>query len=156
MSWPPVEGMLAPGPTDEHAAAFWRFGAAGELRVQRCSGCGRRRFPPRPLCPSCHSFDHEWERLSGRGRIWSFVVSHPPLLPAYGEQAPYAVVVVELEAGDKPDDPALRLVGNLCHQPGDRLDVVDPASVAIGDQVEVVFDPIDDDTALPRWRRVEG
>ena len=83
------------------------------------------------------------------------MVSHPPLLPAYGEQAPYAVVVVELEAEGRPHDPALRLVGNLCRDAGDRLDAVDPTSVAIGDAVEVVFDPIDDDAALPRWRRVE-
>lgn len=151
MSWPPVEGMLAPGPTDEHAAAFWRWCAAGELRVQRCSGCGRRRFPPRPLCPSCHSFDHEWEPLSGRGRVWSFVVAHPPLLPAYGEQAPYAVVVVELD-----EDPALRMVGNLCTAPGDRLDAIDPHRVGIGDAVAVVFDPLDDEVAVPRWRPVGG
>ena len=33
---------------------------------------------------------------SGRGTVWSFVVPHPPLLPAYAEQAPYNVIVVAL------------------------------------------------------------
>lgn len=151
MSWPPVEGMLVPGPTDAHAAAFWRWCASGELRVQRCRECGRRRFPPRPLCPSCRSFDHDWEQLSGRGTVWSFVVAHPPLLPAYGEQAPYNVVVVELD-----EDPGLRMVGNVVTAPGDRLDAVDPHSITVGDRVRVVFDPFDDDVAVPRWVRDEG
>ena len=31
--------------------------------------------------------------MSGAGVVWSFVVAHPPLLPAYGEQAPYNVVI---------------------------------------------------------------
>ncbi len=34
--------------------------------------------------------------MSGRGRIWSYVIPHPPLLPAYAEQALYNAVLVEL------------------------------------------------------------
>ncbi|MEY2406315.1 MAG: uncharacterized protein QOG39_1231, partial [Acidimicrobiaceae bacterium] len=84
--------------------------------------------------------------MSGRARVWSVVIPHPPLLPAYGEQAPYNVVLVELE-----EDPSIRLVGNVVAAAGARLDSVDPHDVAIGDAVRVVFSQIADDVWLPQW-----
>jgi uncharacterized OB-fold protein len=141
---------LLPEP-DEVSAPFWRGCAEGELRVQACAACGRRRFPPRHLCPHCRSPEVRWDPLSGRGTIWSWVVAHPPLLPAYADQAPYNVVVVTLD-----EDPSLRLVGNVVEAPDDRLDAVDPATLAIGQPVEVVFAPAGEEMALPRWRLSEG
>lgn len=145
-------GLLLPE-IDDDSRGFWEGCAAGELRVQRCSACGRRRFPPRPMCPGCRSFDVEWEATSGRGTIWSFVVAHPPLLPAYAEQAPYNVVVVALD-----EDPALRVVGNLVPsaERAGEVGAVDPATLEIGAPVAVVFDTVADDPdvgaiRLPRW-----
>lgn len=142
------EGVLLPAP-DEDSGPFWEGCLAGELRIQGCDGCGRLRFPPRPMCPWCRSTRVAWRAVSGLGTVWSHVVAHPPLLPAYGEQAPYNVVVVALD-----EDPTIRLVGNVVTGPGDRLDAVDPHSVAIGDRVRVVFDRVAEDVALPRWVRV--
>lgn len=146
-----VAGWLLPAP-DEDSAPFFDWCARGELRIQRCSACGVRRMPPRPMCPACGSLDSEWEQMSGRGRVWSVAIPHPPLLPAYAEVAPYNVVLVELE-----DDPSIRLVGNVVAAADARLDSIDPHSIAIGDEVEVVFSaPIDDGSGpivLPRWVR---
>ena len=33
-------------------AFFWDGTAAGELRIQRCGGCGALRHPPGPMCPA--------------------------------------------------------------------------------------------------------
>ena len=71
-------------------------------RAASCScRCARRadgwRMPPRPMCPVCRSTAVRWEPTSGLGTIWSFVVPHPPLLPAYAALAPYNVIVVALE-----------------------------------------------------------
>ncbi|WP_055539632.1 Zn-ribbon domain-containing OB-fold protein, partial [Streptomyces neyagawaensis] len=110
--------MLTPV-VDVDGAPFWEYAARGELRVQTCADCDEPRFPPRPCCPHCRSFDHEWRPLSGRGRIWSYVLPHPPLLPDYAEQAPYNVILVELA-----DAPRIRLVGNLVSEAGARLDSV--------------------------------
>ena len=85
--------------------------------------------------------------MSGRATVWSFVVTHPPLLPAYAELAPYVVVVVALD-----EDPTLRMVGNLVAAEGAPINSVDPATVRIGEPVRVVFEPVDDVT-LPRWVR---
>jgi uncharacterized OB-fold protein len=134
------EDLLAPV-VDEDGAPFWEYAARGELRVQACAACGRLRFPPRPCCPHCQSFEGEWRRMSGRGRIWSYVIPHPPLLPAYAAQAPYNAIVVELA-----EDPAIRLVGNLVEAPDARLDSVDPARIRIGAPVKAVFTD-----RGPRW-----
>jgi uncharacterized OB-fold protein len=141
-----IEGLILPDVDHPEAEPFWAGCAAGELRIQACAGCGRRRMPPRPMCPWCRSFDDRWDVMSGRATVWSVVVPHPPLLPAYGNQAPYNVVVVELD-----DDPSIRLVGNVVAEPGARLDSIDPHTVAIGDPVAVVFSQVADDVWLPQW-----
>ncbi|EPD56950.1 Zn-ribbon domain-containing OB-fold protein [Streptomyces sp. HGB0020] len=133
--------MLSPV-TDNDGAPFWEYARRGELRVQACASCGELRFPPRPCCPHCQSFASEWRRVSGQGRIWSYVVPHPPLLPDYAEQAPYNVVVVELA-----EAPRIRLVGNLVAQAGARLDSVPPERIRIGARVQVVFH----EGGLPQW-----
>lgn len=129
---------------DDDGAPFWEYASRGELRVQACAApaCGALRFPPRPCCPQCGSFDSEWRRMSGRGRIWSYVLPHPPLLPGYAEQAPYNAVVVELA-----DAPRIRLVGNVVAAPDAPLNSVDPARLRIGAGVRVVFDG----DGMPRW-----
>src|SRR5438093_4815158 len=99
--------FLLPDPEDDDAAPFWQGTARGELLVQACADCGLRRMPPRPMCFACRSLRHTWTATSGRGTIWSFVVVHPPLLPAYERLAPYNVVTVALD-----ENPSLRFVGN--------------------------------------------
>ncbi|MEU0423159.1 OB-fold domain-containing protein [Streptomyces canus] len=126
---------------DPTGAPFWEYAARGELRVQACADCGELRFPPRPCCPHCQSFAEEWRPVSGRGRVWSYVVPHPPLLPDYAAQAPYNVVVVELE-----EAPRIRLVGNLVTAAGATLDSLDPGRIRIGARVHVVFAD-----GLPQW-----
>ncbi|MEU0392030.1 OB-fold domain-containing protein [Streptomyces sp. NPDC006208] len=137
--------MLTPV-VDEDGAPFWQYAAQGELRIQACAACGELRFPPRPCCPHCQSFDSEWRRMSGRGRIWSYVLPHPPLLPEYAAQAPYNAVVVELA-----EVPHIRLVGNVVAAPDAALNSVDPARLRIGAQVRVAFTELPDGTAVPRW-----
>ncbi|MFB7506504.1 Zn-ribbon domain-containing OB-fold protein [Streptomyces broussonetiae] len=132
--------MLTPV-TDGDGAPFWEYAAQGELRVQACADCGEPRFPPRPCCAHCQSFASRWRAVSGRGRIWSYVVPHPPLLPDYAQQAPYNVVVVELE-----DAPRIRLVGNVVDHAGAALNSLDTQRIRIGARVHVVFAD-----GLPQW-----
>lgn len=144
--------FLLPDLDDNEAAAFWEGCAAGELRVQRCAECRHVTHPPRPMCPRCRSIDREWVVTSGRGRIWSYVIPHPPLLPAYSSLAPYNVIVVELDDPALGADPPVRVVGNLIAAPGAEINSIDPATINIGDPVRVVFTHVDDVT-LPRWLR---
>lgn len=131
---------------DGYSQPFWDGTLAGELRMQACGNCGRLRFPPRPMCPWCQSLDSTWQTMSGEGRIYSFVVSHPPLLPAYAAVAPYNVILVSLV-----EDPTLRLVGNLVTEPNAEINSVDPSTIEIGLPVRAVFPRVAEDVALPRW-----
>ncbi|MET7681445.1 OB-fold domain-containing protein [Streptomyces sp. NPDC005423] len=134
--------MLTPL-VDDDGAPFWRYAARGELRVQSCADCGELRFPPRPCCPHCRSFASEWRPMSGRGRVWSYVFPHPPLLPEYAAVAPYNVIVVELA-----DAPRIRLVGNLVSEAGAAIDSVSRDRLRIGARVQFVFDAA---RGLPQW-----
>lgn len=122
---------------DDASAPFWEAAARHELVLQACTSCGAVRHPPRPVCPACLSWDHDWKPASGRGRVWSWVVAHPPVLPAFAEKAPYNVVVVELDEG-------VRMVGNV-------LDVSNE-EIHEGMLVQVAFEDIEDGVTLPQWR----
>jgi uncharacterized OB-fold protein len=139
--------FLLPDLDDADSQPFWQGTAAGELRIQHCRTCDRPRIPPRPMCPWCHSLHAEWKVACGRGTIWSFVVPHPPLLPAYAALAPFNVIVVTLD-----ESPSLRLVGNLVAAKDGAINEVDPRTIRIGEPVRVVFQKVDD-VYLPRWVR---
>lgn len=137
--------LLLP-PIGEENAAFWEGARAGELRMQRCVDTGRLIFPPRLISPWGGHRAPEWTAVSGRGTIWSFVVPHPPLLPQFGEHAPYNVILVALD-----EDPAIRMVGNLVPEAGASIGAVDPTTIEIGAAVRVVFEPVSPEIHMPRW-----
>jgi uncharacterized protein len=83
---------------------FYAFLARGELQLQRCASCSAWQHPPRYRCAHCGSHDVGWEVASGRGRVFTWTVTHRAVDPAF--TPPYAVLIVELEEGP-------RLVGNL-------------------------------------------
>jgi len=135
-------GMIAARPLpqpDEWSKGFWEGCKAGRLEMQRCKSCRRLRFYPRPMCPRCHSLEWEYVPVSGRGTIYSWIVVHPPVMPAFKDKAPFAVVLVELE-----DDPEIRMVGNL-------LDCALDA-ITFGMPVEVTFETVAEDVRLPQWK----
>ena len=131
---------------DEDAAPFFEGARRGELRIQQCSETGRLIFPPRPFSPWAPATQPVWTTVSGRGTIWSYVVPHPPLLPQFGEIAPYNVILVALD-----EDPMIRLIGNLVTRAGGPINEVDSAEIEIGSAVRAVFERIDDAISLPRW-----
>jgi uncharacterized OB-fold protein len=122
---------------DEDSAPFWEAAARHELVIQRCASCGTLRHPPRPMCPTCRSTETTWVRASGRGRVWSWVVAHPPVLPAFADKVPYNVVVIHLEEG-------IRMIGNLLDVP--------PGQITDGMEVTVDFEDVEDGVSLPAWR----
>jgi uncharacterized OB-fold protein len=114
---------------------FWDGTAAGELRLQRCQACQSTYFPPQPHCPRCDSPAVDVIRASGRGFLYSYVISH---LRVPGFEGPYVIGVVELEEGP-------RLLTNIIDVPPD------PGELPLDLPVEVVFQPFGD-TTLPLFR----
>ena len=128
-------------------AGFFDAAKDGMLSVQQCSACGRFRHPPRSVCPACRSFEWHWHPVSGRGRIWSWIVAHPPLLAGFAELAPYNAVMVELI-----EDPNIRFVGNLVERVGGPPNEIDPATIVIGEPVHAVF-AVAEDVPVLQWVR---
>ena len=112
----------------------------GELRLQRCVPCGHHWFPPSSHCPRCLSPEYEWAAVSGRGRLWSWIVMHQRYFPSFEADLPYVVAFVQLDEGpflmstvvDIPDE------GLRCDLP-----------------VHVVFEDATDEIAIPKFRPTE-
>ncbi len=92
---PQLPGIPLPEPTPV-SRPFWDGCAAGELRYQRCAGCGRAAFDPAWACRSCGS-DLEWQVSAGLGEVYSHSVVWRPQTPEF--TTPYAVVIVALDEG---------------------------------------------------------
>ncbi|TMC47538.1 MAG: hypothetical protein E6J14_15425 [Chloroflexi bacterium] len=84
---------------DRDTTPFWEAQDKHELRFQRCTGCGSVRYRVTPLCPNCHSFDHEWIASSGRGHVYSYTVVRRQTHPAF--PVPYTVALAEMEEGPR-------------------------------------------------------
>jgi uncharacterized protein len=131
-------GMPLPAITDD-TRPFWDACRRHALAIQRCTGCGAFRHPPAPVCWRCRSFAHEWTTASGRGTVFSHAVVHRAFLPELESRVPYTVVAVTLD-----DVPGVRLVSNLVE--------ATPGAVRVGLAVEVVFEEVSADVAVPRFR----
>lgn len=131
------DGRPRPDPAGADDETFWSYVAAGELRIQRCVGCGTYRHPPRPLCAACGSTGAEWVAVPGHGEIWARTVIHPPTLPAFASRTPYCAVVVRLDEG-------VFMVSDVV----DR----DPDDVVVGRRVQVGVTEIEPGLHLPLVR----
>jgi uncharacterized OB-fold protein len=103
----------------------------------RCADCGDAYFYPRSICPLCFSRNTSWFQASGRGTLYAFSIVHRAPRPDI--TAPYVAAMVELEEGPR--------------MPTNLVDVApDPAAIKIGMPVQVVFEDLTDDIALPKFR----
>ncbi len=122
-------------------APFWEAARRHELVVQRCVDCGARRFPAREVCSRCLSRRVEWERVGGKGRVFSVAIMHQANHPWFAARVPYAVVVIELDEGPRM----------LSTVPG-----LEPHAITIGMPVEVAFEDVTPEVSLPVFRPASG
>jgi uncharacterized OB-fold protein len=134
--------MLANGPSlrvlprlDDENRFFWTSGADGVLRILRCNNCHFYIHPPSPICPRCLSRDVAPQTVSGRGRVETFTINYQQWIPG---SEPYVVAWVSLD-----EQPSVRLSANLID--------VEPEEVAVGMEVEVTFEHVED-VYLPLFR----
>lgn len=132
--------MTRPIPVpDERSAEFFKAAKQGRLLIKRCPRCGRSLAPQREICDGCSNEALEWTPASGKGSIYSFVVMHQVLHPAFRDEVPYNVIVVELDEGP-------RLTSNLVGTPN--------SDIRVGDRVEAVFEDLSEEVAVPKFRVV--
>ena len=127
-----------PVPTPDHVTGeFWAAAMQHKLLIQRCLDCGSRHTFPQTYCRGCLSGNMEWVEASGRGRIYSYTVTHRPPSPVFEKDIPYTLALVELEEG-------VRLMSQIIG--------IEPDDVSVDLPVEVVFDDISPTISLPRFR----
>jgi len=124
------------------SAFFWEGVAAHELRIQRRED-GSLQHPPVPALWKDKTEQTDYILAAGAGTVYSFVVHHAPQVP--GRSLPFVIALVELDEG-------VRMLGELRG--------VDPATVAIGQRVQVEFldfpaDSRGDAWTLYAWQRIE-
>jgi uncharacterized OB-fold protein len=128
---------MPPPLADATSLPWWQAASEHRLLVQRCADCGRTRLPPAPVCPACRSATSDWKEVSGRGELYTYTVVHRPI--AAGQLLPYVVAVVALE-----DAGGVRMLSNVVG--------VDPGQLAIGMRVELVWEDMGPELAIPRFR----
>ena len=116
---------------------WWQAASEHRLVVQRCTACGHTRLPPAPVCPECRSADSEWQEVSGHGEVYTYTVVHRPI--AAGQPLPTVIAVIALEGAG-----GVRMISNLVG--------VNPDEIRIGMPVELVWEDMSAELAIPRFR----
>jgi uncharacterized OB-fold protein len=131
-----------PSPTaDAITLPFWQAAAEHRLVVQRCTACGATRLPPSPICAACRSDEADWQEVSGRGEIYTFTIVHRAI--AANQPLPTLIAVIALEGSG-----GLRMISNIVG--------AEPDALAIGAPVELVWEDMSDELAIPRFKLANG
>jgi uncharacterized OB-fold protein len=83
------------------SAPFWSAARRHRFVLQTCAACGHVRWTPSPICPECLGAESEWKEQPGGGTVWGAAAYHRALYPAFEQDVPYVVALVELDAGPK-------------------------------------------------------
>jgi uncharacterized OB-fold protein len=134
--------MVGPGKPlplpDETSRAYWEGAREHELRILRCEDCQWFIHYPEPACPRCQSSRVVPVRVSGRGLVYSYTVTHHKGAPGFQNDVPFVVALVELE-----EQAGLRIIANIRGYT--------PADVRIGMPVEVIFEDAGSGITLPQF-----
>lgn len=125
---------------DPLTAPFWEGTRQSRLMVPRCGQCGYLEWPPEPVCPECQHAGRRWIEIPALGRLWSFAVYHRALDPAFADEVPYSVGLIELDAGPK-------MYGIMSGEGSG-----DGSGLRIGQRVQGDFQRVNEDVTFVRWR----
>jgi uncharacterized protein len=129
----------------EIAEPFWEATRDGKYLVQWCGACTEPIFYPREVCPQCLSADSlEWRESSGKGTVYAISVQYRSMTMA--DQIPYAVALVEVDAGG--DGKTIRVMSNVVN--------CDPTTINVGDAVSLTWEELSDGRNLPLFEPVGG
>ncbi len=129
-----------PEPSDT-SRPFWEGVRARELRLQRCHDCRKHIYYPREVCPFCLSERLDWVVASGKGKVYSYTVVRRAMHPAFREDVPYVLAIVELEEGPRL---STNIVGT------------DPEQVKVDMPVQAAYDDVTPEVTLLKFQPQPG
>jgi uncharacterized protein len=122
---------------NEDNRRYYEYAHKHELRMQKCLDCGHLRFPPGILCPKCHSLRAEWAQLCGRGQVYSYAIYRTSFHPAFQNEIPYVVAIIQLAEGP-------RLESNVTGCSADDIRINMP--------VDAYFEDLNETVSVPKFR----
>ena len=126
-------------PSQPESDFYWEKSKAHELWLRHCRSCDQAYFYPRDICPHCFSRDTDWVQSKGLGTLHTFSIVHRGPTAAFRERTPYVAAIVELQEGPR--------------MPTNLVEVApDPAAIKVGMAVEVVFEDLNENVSLPKFR----
>ncbi|MCI4333549.1 MAG: OB-fold domain-containing protein [Thermoplasmata archaeon] len=98
-------------------SAFYDHLRAGRVTTTKCRKDGKLAWPPRVVCPTCHTSELDWVDLPLDGRIYAFsaVLMGAPL--GMESEVPFVVGLVEI------DGVPFRMFGRIVGTPWERCHV---------------------------------
>ncbi len=126
------------GEAETRLSRFYTRLREGRLSTTRCRKDGTTTWPPRTVCPACHTAELDWIDLPETGHLYAFsaVLGGAPL--GMEAEVPFAVGLVDL------DGAPLRLFGRIVGRPW--------AELSVGDRVAVETYPVAGDRYFYRFR----
>ena len=118
---------------------YWQGAKKHELWLRNCNDCGNAYFYPRDISPCCFSRNTGWVQASGNATLFTYAIVHRAPHMGFVGDVPFVTAMVELEEG--PIMPT-----NIV------IDDPTPENLQIGMALEVVFEDITDDIALPKFK----
>jgi uncharacterized OB-fold protein len=120
---------------------FWRIASEEhELSVASCDDCDETFMYPKKFCENCGSDAITMERRSGPFSLysWSHIENVPH--PDFEDVVPYTMGVIEIED-------SVRILA--------QVETDDPYELECDIDVDVYFDEVTDDIAIPKFIPVE-
>jgi len=118
---------------------FWAAAKQRRLVLQKCARCATFNFHPKPWCIECGSRKLAWTDARPFGTVYSFTISRAVAMNLSGWQAELPVLMCLIDLDD-----GARMYGQVTD--------CTPEALRIGMRVEVHFEDISDEAAIPKFR----
>lgn len=128
---------------DKFTKFHWEAAKKHQVAIAKCTKCGQLNHWPKSNCRYCQNDTLAPSVVSGKGKIYSYHITHYPYDQAFLKNGPYNVILVELD-----EDPRVRMISNLVHHK--------PEQLKIGAPVEAVFEDVTPELTLIKFQPRAG
>ena len=124
------ETWVGPVPANQpETRPYWEALRAHRMAVQRCLACTSWQHPPVLICPACGSEELAFERVSGKGTVYSYTVVEREFGLHLG--TPWIGAYVALA------ETPVRVATNLVNCDRDAIEIGTPVSVVYQDYADL-------------------
>lgn len=119
---------------------FFKSLKEGHLTTTKCKECGKVLWPPRIMCPECHSESLKWVDLGAEGELYAFTEIKLGAPLGFVEDVPFCVGIVKIS-------------GLLISA---RIDDAKYEDLKIGDKVRLKVVELEDGRVFYRFLKANG